>query len=210
MSSSDRTIRPGESWDCEILAPGRGARFRARVEIATRAGIVLQVPAGVLSSLRKGLSIRVVYGRGSSGFEFQTRVDEFSKQGGEGSIRIPVPTQVRPVDRRRGQRQEVNGTVTFRAASGRGSSYAGKLRNLSDGGLQFSTMFGGLFGPGSKPVGLELSVDASLPGHEFTGLTGTVRHAYPDPTVRHIVVVNLEFTLLSASDRGRIARIVGR
>ncbi len=74
----------------------------------------------------------------------------------------------------------------------------------------FSTMFGGMFGPGSKPVGIEVQMNLNLLGNLLPNMTGKVRHAFPHPELREIVVINIEFMGISPGTKGRISRILRR
>lgn len=204
-----RRIYVGESFECRVSEGGRSSRFRAVVAAVDRKSSAITVSGQRIANIERGRPIEVVFGRRDGACRFLTRATGVvnTKQGP--ALLISIPKRVDRVERRKQRRKPMKGTVQFSSAgAGATLSFQGTLKNLGPGGAMMSTMFGGIFAPGSKPVGVTLVMTINAAGYTFENVRAVVRNALPDPKLREIVHVNLAFEKLATGDRGIIERLV--
>ncbi|MCB2213571.1 PilZ domain-containing protein [bacterium] len=210
VARDERRVFIGEQFDCRAATPSGAVRFRVQVDSVQGNVLIVKTSRNVATVLTRGQEVIAVFTRPGKAFRFKPKVGELKTSGDALLITFTGSFNVEQYERREYKRGTVKGTLVFSADTSGKRTYNGKIANVSEGGLMFSTMFGGMFGPGSKPVGKRIQFDLKLLSEKFPALTGTVRHAWPHPKLREIVLVNVSFDHLTPGTSSRIMRLLKR
>jgi len=204
-----RRVFIGEQFECSVSTANGTIRFRATAHSVGTAELTLRVSSRYFGSFSKGQNVEIIFGRPGKAFRFRTKVVSVASAQEHCLLTLSGLSKVEQIERRSVTRKPVKGSLEFSSKNGKSSiTYNGKVNNVCEGGLMFSTMFGGMFAPGSKPIGLEVQMNLTLLRNKLATITGRVCHASPHPELREIVVINIEFTGISPGTKSRISKIL--
>ena len=192
-----------EKLSCRAKVGGKVFTFDVRIQDIDTKGILTGVPDLGGPSIDVGQEILVRYYRQDSAYQFLTRVLGFEDRTGP-VLRIGFPSRITRYQRRTHTRAELGGTVRFMPTGQLTEQARGFVKDVSAGGVQFSTRQVGMFNSGLPAVGTSITMDFVLPGdNEFVGIVGFIRRVTSDQERPGFVRVQVEFTKISqrAADR---------
>lgn len=196
-----------EKISCRTEMEGHVYSFDLRVEDITAEGILTTVPDLGGPVIEPGQEILVRYYRSDSAYQFLTRVLGYDEEYVPGPLlKIGFPMRITRFQRRRHARAEIAGSVRFYPDAGAVQRARGFIRDVSAGGVQFSTRQIGMFDTAVSPIGQPITVDLLLAGgHEFVGIAGRIRRVLQDDERSGYVRVQVEFTNVPPRTAERLA-----
>lgn len=199
-----------EKLSCRAKVGGKVFTFDVRIQDIDTKGILTGMPDLGGPRLEPGQEVLVRYYRQDSAYQFLTRVLGFEERVGP-VVRIGFPSRITRYQRRTHTRAELGGTVRFMPTGQLTNQARGFVKDISAGGVQFSTQQTGMFNSGLPAVGTSISMDFVLPGdHEFVGIIGFIRRVTKDEERPGFVRVQVEFTKISPRAAERMELISRR
>lgn len=200
-----------EKLDCRAKVGGRVFTFDVRIQDIDTKGILVSLPDLGGQALDAGQEVLVRYYRQDSAYQFLTKALGYEERPPSRLLRIGFPSRITRYQRRQHRRAEIGGTVRFFPPNQVDKAVRGFIKDISPGGVQFSTQQAGMFNTAMPPVGQSLNMDFVLPGgHEFVGILGVIRRISSDPERSGFVRVQVEFTKINPRTAERIVLLSRR
>lgn len=199
-----------EKLSCRAKVGGKVFTFDVRIQDIDTKGILTGVPELGGPALEPGQEILIRYYRQDSAYQFLTRVLGYEEKASR-VMRVGFPSRITRYQRRTHTRAELGGTVRFMPTGQLTDQARGFVKDISAGGVQFSTRQAGMFNSGLPAVGTSITMNFVLPGdHEFVGIVGYIRRVTNDTERPGFVRVQVEFTKISPKAAQRIELISRR
>ena len=200
-----------EKLSCRAELGERVFSFDVRIAALDARGIVITIPDLGGEELLPGQEILVRYFREDSAYQFLTKVLSHEAIKGKPHPRLAFPARITRYQRREHPRAELGGVVRFRATPSNGETLRGLVKDISGGGLLFSSPRVPLLEVGVSPVGKMLYLDLTLEnGEELYGLSGEIRRVSADPNRTTHVEVQVRFVEINRRQRERLEQIARR
>ncbi len=198
-----------EKLTCRAEIRGRVFNFELQVMDLDARGIVTDGPDLAGARLKVGQEVLIRYYRADSAYQFLAKVIEqdLEEETGVITLRFAFPKKITRYQRRKHSRLTLDGAVKFKRTN-ENRVFRGFVKDVSTGGIQFSTQRTEIFAVPSDAVGQHLVLDFTLStGDDFTGMIGQVRRVSPDPERNEFVRVQVLFSKIKGRVKERLVAV---
>ncbi len=200
-----------ERFICRTEIGGRVFSFNLRVEDLDARGILTNVPDLGGATLNPKHEILVRYFRTDSAYQFLSTILAFENRPHMTLMRLSFPRRITRYQRRKHMRLDYSGTVRYRPVDGSLEMIRGHLKDVSTGGLKFSTPRAGMFNTAVSPIGKSVYIEFVVTdGPSFAGITGEIRRLTNDPVRVENVEVQIRFTRIHERTQQRLNAFIRR